>query len=205
METPQGSHAAGRGRGRARGAAMIAALLAGAAGCAQPGRSVTVYGGVYSDARLLEEILPARRFDLRDSGLVAVAYTQPVLVRERMQWELEGQIAKHVGLQDHWEANALVVLRWKDMPFADHVRWTAAIGEGLSLATEEPPLEEADEPVTGSNELLNYLLLEHTFAPPGVTTWAGVIRIHHRSGIFGAFDGVKGGSNVLTIGLKLYF
>ncbi|MEO0650736.1 MAG: hypothetical protein AAFZ65_08660, partial [Planctomycetota bacterium] len=74
-----------------------------------------------------------------------------------------------------------------------------------SFATEVPPLEEQSQGNDGATQLLNYLLLEATVGVPSVPNWDFVFRIHHRSGIFGLFDGVSGGSNVLALGVKYTF
>ena len=75
----------------------------------------------------------------------------------------------------------------------------------MSYASEVPLLEDLSELETGSTRLLNYLLIEATFAPPKEEHWALVFRIHHRSGIFGVFDDVSGGSNVIALGIKYTF
>ena len=53
--------------------------------------------------------------------------------------------------------------------------------------------------------LLNYILGEMTVAPPQVKDWSLVVRVHHRSGVFGLFDGVEGGSNVIGAGVKFHY
>jgi hypothetical protein len=44
-----------------------------------------------------------------------------------------------------------------------------------------------------------------TFALPNTPKWNLVFRLHHRSGIFGLFDGIEGASNAFGIGLKYKF
>ena len=199
-------------------------LAAACASCAAPGgpaspqgahephgwavhdRALTLYGGRYVDSSLPEEILLFKPLEERDSHLLAAALSH-VFARpaETNQWEVEGQVAKHTGEQDHWEFNLLALWRWKAFPWNEHLRTTLAIGDGLSLVSEVPAIEEESHPDTGSRRLLNYLLIEATFAPPSAKNWAFVFRIHHRSGIMGLFGGVDGGSNVLTGGLKFLF
>lgn len=172
-----------------------------------PARAVTVYTGQFADAALVDEILIGKELNLQDSHLLTVAYAERFHEYESIpaQWEWELQAGRHFGIQDNWELNGLFLLRWVDVYRTDKLRMTAAIGEGLSWASDTPIIEEASRSNVGATQLLNYLLLEVTF---GFVSMPGVdftFRIHHRSGIFGLFDGVSGGSNVLAVGLRYGF
>ncbi len=184
-----------------------AALLAVSA-CAAPGqRALTGYVGAYTDNSLPEEILPLRKIQLEDSNLVALAYAEPFhsFWDDHGRWEWEVQGVKHWGQQTHWELNALIALRWRSFPWNELVPTTFAVGDGLSWASEVPDLELASHTNEGATQLLNYLLLEWTFGLPSVPNWDLSLRVHHRSGIYGLFDGVNGGSNVLALGLRYGF
>ena len=173
--------------------------------CADPGEhALTSYVGTYSMNSLPEEILPLRSIQLEDSHLVALTYSEPFhrFWEQAGAWEWEVQAVKHWGLQDHWEFNALLALRWSRFPWSDDLRTSFAVGDGLSWATEVPPLELEEHEEETAAQLLNYLMLELTLGLPSQESWDFVFRIHHRSGVFGVFDGVDGGSNVLAIGLK---
>jgi hypothetical protein len=113
---------------------------------------------------------------------------------------VEGQLTKHWGIQDNWEANLLAIYRWKKFPWSSFMRTSAAIGNGISIASEVPPIENQST-YTGSSQVLNYLLLETTFGAPAAN-WDFTLRIHHRSGIMGAVNNVIGGSNVVGVGLR---
>jgi hypothetical protein len=186
--------------------AWAAVLLFG--GCAAPGqRALTAYVGAYSDNSLPEEILPLRVIQMEHSRLATLAYAETLhsFWQDHGRWEWEVQGVKHWGFQSHWEFNALVALRWRSFPWNELVRTSFAIGNGLSWATEVPALELASHTNEGATQLLNYLLLEWTLGLPSLLEWDLVLRIHHRSGIYGLFDGVNGGSNVLALGLKYRF
>ncbi len=188
-----------------RHAVLASALLAS---CAAPGgRAITAYTGRYLDSGLVDEILVLQDWRARDAYLGALAYAERfhVFADGAGQWEWEAQAVQHFGDQTHQELNALVALRWKRFPWNDRLRTSAAIGEGFSFATEVPPLEIQSQENQNASDLLNYLLLELTFGLPSAPHWDFVARIHHRSGIFGLFDDVDGGSNVLALGLKYTF
>jgi hypothetical protein len=53
--------------------------------------------------------------------------------------------------------------------------------------------------------LLNYLMFELAVAVPQRPQWTLFARVHHRSGAFGLFDGVSGGSNVVGAGVRYSF
>ncbi len=61
--------------------------------------------------------------------------------RPRLNYEMEGQIVKHFGVQDHWEFNALGVMRWEPFWWDRIVETSAAFGLGASYATEKPKAE----------------------------------------------------------------
>ena len=54
-------------------------------------------------------------------------------------------------------------------------------------------------------DLLHYFSPEITFANPDNKDFEIVTRLHHRSGVFGLFDGVDGGSTFLSVGFRRHF
>lgn len=136
--------------------------------------------------------------------LLALALSRKIYsFSKHVDLELEGQAVKHMGEQHHWEFNGLLTARWLTFPWNKYIVTSIAIGDGLSYATRTPELEEKLHNKT--SQFLNYLMVEMTFALPDIPQWSIVCRIHHRSGIFGLFDGVEGGSNSLGVGLKYRF
>jgi hypothetical protein len=120
-----------------------------------------------------------------------------------LSWELEGQAIKHFGKQDHIEFTGAVAARWKLFPWNDFIVTTAAVAEGLSYATEIPTVEKRRN--RNESKLLNYIFIELTFALPSEPDVALVARLHHRSGVFGLFNGVRDGSNFLGAGIRWRF
>ena len=163
--------------------------------------SLTLFGGQYAHGSIRD--IAAGRSRSADSRFVALAASRPIgRLGEHLRFEIEGQIGKHFGEQDHVEANALVIARWMTFPW-DHVVDTSfAIGEGVSFASSVPPLENGSR---RSSRLLNYILAELELANPAVPDAAFVFRLHHRSGVFGLYNGVTGASNLVTAGFKFRF
>lgn len=168
------------------------------------GYHLTVYGASMTDGDLAETAFLTSDME-RDYRFIVVAFGKKVGAwKDWIDFELEGQIGRHFRGQHYWEFNALFVARWLRFPWNDVVRTSFAVGEGISLATRTPPFEtkyHGDQ----TNPLLNYLMFEFAFALPEVSRWSLVTRIHHRSGIFGTFNGVHGASNALGLGLRYHF
>ncbi len=182
-------------------------LAAGNAAAAEEERrwSLTLYGGTLVNADLGEIVT---EFPPETEGSQFFALT---LAREfatsgpHLRWEVEGQVVKHFGRQDHWELNPVLVLRWITFPWDRWADTSAAIGLGVSYATEVPEIEARRHPNTGSAHLLAYLMIELSVGIPGVPEWSVVARVHHRSGAWGLFSDVHGASNALALGIKYRF
>jgi hypothetical protein len=167
---------------------------------------LAVYGGKAAKERMLDIIT---RFDTGfiDSWLVAVAPGYVHFEGDGWRSEVEGQLVRHWGEQDHWELNAAYILRWMRFPWDHHVDTRAAIGAGLSWASEVPFIEPRAKELgeEDSKQFLGYVMLELEFAPPGDSPWSGFVRLHHRSDAFGTFHNKRGGSNFITLGTRYQF
>jgi hypothetical protein len=194
-----------------RAASLLCLVLAAASAPAaafEPDQHLSVYGGVYSPNRFIE-LIGIRQETLRadtSSGLVAVALARELgHTGESLRWELEVQLVQHWGVQRHQEVNVVLVARWLRFPWNHLVATSLAFGQGLSYATRVPPLEPRADPDEGeSARLLNYLLMELELGPPN-SPWRGFARVHHRSGAFGVYGGVRGGSNFVALGVRYQF
>lgn len=165
-------------------------------------RYLTVYVGKYTDHKLLE-VFTDHPIPYDHSYAIAAAIAQVFSTPSTgRQWEVEWQMVKHAGIQTQWEFNAVLIHRWKRFPWNRQVRTSIAIGDGLSYATTVPQLELESPTNEGAARLLNYLVLELSLAPPSAERWSIVGRVHHRSGVYGLFGDVDGGSNILSLGVK---
>lgn len=201
----------GRGEHRPRPVVVAVALLLTpgpwhAAGAAEGRHFLSTYVARHSPDTLIE-IVSLQSPDTGDSWLGAAAWGYTFARGQRTRWELEGQLVRHTGLQHHWEANAVVAVRWMDFPWDHYLDTRIAFGNGLSYASEVPPLEPGGELDRDeeSTRLLNYVMVETEFTLPRNTPWSAFLRVHHRSGIYGLFDGIDGGSNFIGIGMRYYF
>jgi hypothetical protein len=109
-----------------------------------------------------------------------------------------------MGKQYHEEFDLLLVARWLTFPWNSYIETTFAVGNGLSYSSEKATLEERLYGEKTSN-LVNGMMFEWTFDVPYYPGWSLVWRFHHRSGIYGLYDGVSGAANAMGIGLKYRF
>lgn len=187
---------------------IIAATLAALGGVdaafatARP-HAATAFGGVMLDNVWEDVFLDPGGLVIEDSQLVGGALStrlwRPV---EGLDVEVEGQLVRHFGAQDHWEVNApLAVARWSRFPWGETVFTSAAFGIGPSLASRVPGLEVANE--GDSERVMVYWMIEVELGAPG-SDWSWVGRLHHRSPAYGLF-GDDGGANALAVGVRRRF
>ena len=169
----------------------------------RPRNAVLGFGAWMTNEKWEDLVLSPHDIDFEDAGLVGVALSRRVAEPlEGLSFELEGQIVKHFGDQTHWEVNApIVTARWSRFPWDETVATSVAYGLGLSVASEKPELEVANE--GDSEKVMAYWLIEIALGSPG-SDWEFVGRIHHRSPAYGLF-GDDGGSNALALGIRRRF
>jgi len=128
----------------------------------------------------------------------------PVLttLKETVGLELEGRVGLHSGLQDHEEVNLVFTLRWLPFPWDKYIDTSFAFDNGVSYATEDPPLEIEEGDDNRTAQWLYYILVETAFAPPNQPQWNLFVRIHHRSSVFGVIDDIVTGSIFVGLGLR---
>lgn len=165
--------------------------------------AVTVYGGRMTDGDFGEAL--TGQADFIDAYVLvgALSWTFARYYENALSFELEGQVGKWFEDSDHWELNIPVAIRWSKFPWNRHVATSLAYGLGPSFASEKPQAEIDEHDTT--KKFLVYWYAELALGPPQ-SNWAGVLRIHHRSGAFGLVaDRGEGGSNTLCLGLKYRF
>jgi hypothetical protein len=165
---------------------------------------ISLYGGKFSNNALLDILQVQTEFE---SSYVCVFSLGKEIARyrDRISYELEGQIAVHNGRQSHEEINGAVTLRWLPFPWDRYLDTSFAFGNGLSYATAEPPLEILDSDEKKSSQWLYYLFVEISFTHPDHRQWDLFFRTHHRSGVFGLFHDVNSGSNFIGPGIRYRF
>lgn len=119
------------------------------------------------------------------------------------------QIAANVTIrngsneQTIYEFIPYIGFRWANFPWNNYLNTSFALGEGISYATSVPSLESRYSENT--KRLLNYMLIELTFAPPSYPRLQLVTLLHHRSGAYGLYHAGNSGSNDLSMGVRYLF
>lgn len=118
--------------------------------------------------------------------------------------EFEGQALQHFGRQGHAELSFAFVLRTGSANLLDVLDLNFAVGEGLSLALAPPRYEKGPNGNRGvdSRHFQNHLLFELEFTLRAAPHAHLVLRLHHRSGIYGLISPQRTGSNFIGVGLR---
>lgn len=164
--------------------------------------ALAVYGAQLTKEKWENAILPGA--EMADATIVVAAgsWTVKRFFEGKLSVELEAQVGKYFGDQDHWEFNLPILgFRWHRFPWDDRLDTSIAWGIGPSYATEEPDIElETNE---NTSRWLIYWFGELTFGPPAAN-WEVLLRLHHRSDGFSTVA-EDGGSNALGAGLRFHF
>lgn len=202
-------------RGRAIRNTMITLIVAGMAGAfpapaqkqSDPAGeklyAFSLYGGRMTSNHIDDFIDSAEDIDFEKSWLTVAALSRRIAnYKDLISFEIEGQLARHFRLQDHWEFNSLIAARWEPFWWDQTLDTSFAVGVGPSYATDKPEIEIDNNDETA--RLLVYMMFEFEFALPDRPGPSLILRIHHRSNAFGLIH-EDGGSNAFTAGLKYRF
>jgi hypothetical protein len=96
-------------------------------------------------------------------------------------------------------------VRYDGFFWNDKVFTTLAVNTGLSLLSQTSEFERGRDSNGKNERLLHYMGPEITFADPENKNLELIVRYHHRSGVFGLFDGVVSGSTFLSSGVRIRF
>lgn len=183
---------------------LLSALMATDRALAQEQTfALNLYAAKLTSNNWEEFFTDSEQLDFVASKLFVISLAKQVATyRQMIDYEIEGQLAKHNGIQQHWELNGLGAVRWNPFWWDRFLETSAAFGLGLSYASEKPRAEIRSE---GSTEpWMLYWMMEVAFSLPQWPEVALISRIHHRSEGYGLLAD-EGGSNALAIGLKYRF
>jgi hypothetical protein len=177
-----------------------------------------LFGGWASETNFLDIMTMPWTVKMNDLGVVGVSYSHrlgmvsdfigdvlPARIGDHLALEAEGGTSARFGDESLGEVWGTLYLRYDDLPWNDRVYTTIGINSGLSLLTDLSDFEAGRDSNGKSSRLLHYLGPEITFADPDNKDLELVFRLHHRSGVFGAFDGVVSGSTFLSTGIRIRF
>lgn len=119
--------------------------------------------------------------------------------------QLAADVTMRNGSNQHtiYEFDPYIGFRWANLPWNRYLTMSFLAGEGLSYVTSVPWIERKNNDNT--KRLLNLMILEATFASPEYPRLQLVLRVHHRSGVYGTFHAGNTGSNDIGLGLRYLF
>jgi hypothetical protein len=125
-------------------------------------------------------------------------------IGDYFSFDLEAGAAYHFEeeMGEFWGA---IFLRYDGFPWNDAIYTTIAASTGLDYITETSEFEKSQTNSGQTSQVLHYLAPEITFADPDNKNIEWVVRLHHRSGVFGLINDVTGGSTFVTTGLRVRF
>ncbi len=153
---------------------------------------ITIFGGTLTED---EVRLPIPRFE--NANQFGINYNRSIKSFDRSGFEFNTGLYRHFLEHFHWELTAAVMFRYQIFKN----RLSFAVGNGLSWASDIPDLERRRHLQT--SRLLNLVLIEMAYDVNDFSALA--VRWHHRSGIWGLFNGVSGGSNSVQLGTRYKF
>ena len=173
------------------------------------------YGGQFTATDLMP-ILFRQKTDYKDSYIAVFGANRETDFSIRfLQFETELNIVKHFGEMNHFEGNGLYSARVKNLFY---LPMSFAFGEGLSIASENPRLENKSKGIylenwqfliqskgIESRNVLNYIMVELDYGISKSYYDSKIfMRIHHRSGVFGLLcpPDPACGSNFVSYGIK---
>jgi hypothetical protein len=185
-------------------AALSSLVLAGPALSQSRGGadSLMLFGGRASDTNFAEILTMPWTADMVDIGVVGASYSHrlgsvsqlvgdvlPTHIGDYLTLEAEGGTSFRFGDEKLGEAWTALYLRYDNLPWNDTVFTTVGFNTGLSLLSNPSEFEQGRDSEGRGSKLLHYLGPEITFADPDNKDVELVFRLHHRSGVFGLFDG----------------
>lgn len=178
--------------------------------------AVTFFAGKGTDTDFFQSLAQPWTIHFVDLGILDAALStrlgtvneltgsDPGGIGDDFSIDLETGAAYRFGDEEMGEFWGAIYLRYDGFPWNDTIYTTIAANTGLSYITKTSEFER-DRSDGQTSLLLHYLAPEITFADPDNKNVEWLIKLHHRSGVFGAFDGVTGGSTFVTTGIRVRF
>lgn len=204
---------------------MVSAILAAiwlavpaSAGSRGGDDAVMVFGGVATETNFTQILYSPWTGELNEIGVIGASYSHRLGtvselagdlgfggIGDDLTVETEAGTSFRFGDESLGEAWAALYLRYDGLPWNDTVYTTIGVNTGVSLLTDISDFEQWRDDKGKAWEFLHYLGPEFTFANPENKDLELVLRLHHRSGVFGLFDGVVSGSTFLSAGIRVRF
>ncbi len=194
---------------------LLLLLVFAAAAAAEPRKhnavAVCAVQGVDTDLPQLPKHLFGGTLVFEDARLYTLSYVRDLAAYPigytRLHLGIEGVLGKHDGIQNHLETALAFQLKLSGiLPPKSPFNIDYAVADGLSYAFDEPRYEDTPE-----NEpdryyrLQNFISMDFDFYARTCPSVQLMLRLHHRSGVYGLIAPPKVGSNFIGYGVKYLF
>ncbi len=200
-------------------ASLFALISAASADDSEPApNSIAIFAGQATWTNFTESMYAPWKNDLTDIGVAGLAYSHrfgsvndftggmlPSGIGDHLFIEGEAGASLRFGDESMGEGWLAAYLRYDNLPWNDYIYTTLAVNTGVSFLTETSSFERSRDSKGEAAKLLHYMGPEITFANPENKNLELLVRYHHRSGVFGLFDGVVSGSTFITAGVRYRF
>lgn len=167
--------------------------------------AISAYAGWVSPTDFTTGFFTPWNLEFRSTRHYAATVQRHVFDISDSWWvDFELGVAQRDGLSDATELWGAFYVRFDGFPWRDWLYMTVGASTGLNYASNISALERSKNNGDGS-KLLHFFSPEFTFAHPDHKDTSVFIRYHHRSGMFGVFNGVHGGSTAVTFGVRQHF
>jgi hypothetical protein len=146
--------------------------------------------------------------DLSPSFLVAANFNYRFYKWPSLPLQFEGEfnVGRRFDGADQVDISVVPVLRWTDLPWNKHLYTNVRVGAlGISYTTGISAWEIHNSDVGHGSRFLHLLVSEVTFAASETAPGEFFIGVHHRSGAYGVFEGVYGGSSYVGVGYRRFW
>lgn len=167
--------------------------------------SITVFGGVYTTVNMGESFNPFANHD--STYLIAGSYRREFI---KLPWNivLGGEIGLGLrfGTGSYGEIWAAPTARLVGIPLGKVASMSIGLSAGFSAITNPTGLEQQREHEhSGNSKLLFYFSPELAFAFRELANMEIVLRLHHRSGLYGTLGRMREGSNTHVVGVRWFY
>jgi hypothetical protein len=167
--------------------------------------SVTVFGGVYTTVNMHQSFSPIADHD--STYLIAAAYRREFV---KLPWNVviggEAGVGFRFGSGSFGEIWAAPTIRVVGIPLGSFASMSLGVSAGFSAITNPTGLErQREQEHSGDTTLLFYFSPELAFAFADLPNIEFVLRLHHRSGLYGTLGRMREGSNAQTVGVRWLF
>ncbi len=168
--------------------------------------AISAFGGVLTEDSFVAPFYSAPHFADSYIGGTDVTYTYFRLPTLPINLELDATAAKRFGQDNQWDFGLIPMFRWTAFPWNDFIYTNFRIGPvGVDYVTGISPWELHWAGNDHGSRFLNYLALEFDFKPSATSPIEFYVGWHHRSGMWGAWNGTYGGSTYVITGLRYHF